>query len=133
MLRIALLAALCATALPATAQQAAAPVQLPDASSGDDIIVSALRIPREKLPTGVYWNYQSILVSRIARENSEMFLRCAMKWSDLATVRQVVDGEPNSATARFAQGWISERHQGCYPPIRTVGIIQVNGPISTAD
>jgi len=133
MLRTALLAALCATALPAAAQQPPAPIALPDETSGDDIIVSALRIPREKLPTGVYWNYQSILITRIVRENAEMFMRCALKPSNLDRVREVVDGEPNSATARFAQGWISETNRGCYPPVRTVGVIQSNGPASIAD
>jgi len=133
MLRIALFAALGATALPATAQQAAAPVPLPDATSSDDIVVTALRIPREKLPAGVYWNYQTLLVSRIARENAEMFFRCAMKSGALEGVRKVVDGEPNSATARFWQGWISQTHRGCYPPTRLAGYTPSGRPAGIID
>ena len=71
MLRVALLAALSAATIPVAAQKADVPAILPDASSGDDIIVTALRIPRERLPTGVYWNYQSMLPSKIARENAQ--------------------------------------------------------------
>lgn len=107
--------------IPAEAQSPDAPLALPDASSSDDIIVTALQIPREKLPTGVYWNYESSLPSRIARENAQMFLRCALKSSDSKSVRMVVDGEPNSAAARFAQGWIRATHRGCYPPTAFAG------------
>lgn len=121
MLRVALLAALSAATVPVAAQKADVPAILPDASSGDDIIVTALRIPRERLPTGVYWNYQSMLPSKIARENAQMFLRCALKTSGLKSMRMVVDGEPNSANARFAQGWIRTTHRGCYPPTTLAG------------
>ena len=114
MFRVALLAALSAATVPVAAQKADVPAILPDASSGDDIIVTALRIPRERLPTGVYWNYQSMLPSKIARENAQMFFRCALKTSRLKSMRMVVDGEPNSAKARFAQGWIKTTHRGCY-------------------
>lgn len=123
MLLIALMVAVSAASVPGqvAAHSADVPVVLPDASSADDIIVTALRIPREKLPTGVYWNYQSLLPNRIARENAQMFLRCAIGSNVSQSVRTVVDGEPNSATARFAQSWIRERHRGCYPPTALAG------------
>jgi len=121
-------------AVPMQAERTAEPTSLPDASSNDDVIVTGLKIPRQKLPTGVYWNYQSLFLSKIARENAEMFLQCALKKSDTSDVRQVVDGEPNSATARFAQGWIKQTHRGCYPPTGA-GIAQIatNRPDSIAD
>lgn len=123
MLLMVLLAAVSAATapIPVASRSADAPVALPDASSVDDIIVTALRIPREKLPIGVYWSYQSRLPSRIARESAEMFLRCALRSSASKSVRLVVDGEPNSANARFAQGWIRETHRGCYPPTALAG------------
>lgn len=133
MLRIALLAALTAATAPAAAQKAEVLTTVPDASSADDIIVTALRIPREKLPTGVYWNYQSLIPSKIARENADMFLRCALKSSDLKSIRMVVDGEPNSANARFAQGWIKTTHRGCYPPTTLAGYIAPAMPNTIAD
>ncbi|MDB5696671.1 MAG: hypothetical protein JWN21_2214 [Sphingomonas bacterium] len=132
MFRLALIFAISA-AMPAAAQRANSPIALPDASSSDDIIVRGLRIPREKLPTGVYWDYQSIVPSRIARENADMFLRCALKSSDVAWVRKVVDGEPNSAEARFAQGWIVETHPGCYPPQRSTRYVTTPVPTATTE
>lgn len=108
-------------------------VVLPDQTSNDDVIVRALHIPREKLPTGVYWNYQSMLPLRIVRENSELFLRCAMRLDSGRWVSEVVDGEPNSANARFAQGSIIENHRGCYPTIRSAGLVWSNVPNSIAD
>jgi hypothetical protein len=133
MLRGALLAALFAAAVPAAAQKVNVPAILPDASSADDIIVTALRIPREKLPTGVYWDYQTLLSSKIARENAQMFLRCALKSSDFKSIRMVVDGEPNSANARFAQGWIRKTHRGCYPPTTLAGYTTPAKPYTIAD
>ena len=116
MFRAALLIAVLAAAAPVAAQRPAPPSSLPDASSSDEIIVTALRIPRDKLPAGVYWDTQSLLDSRVARENAQAFMKCALKSSDTALVRRVVDGEPNSATARYAQGWIKATHRSCYPP-----------------
>lgn len=123
MLLVALLAAVSAAnlAIPVAVNSADPPAVLPNALSGDDIIVTALRIPREKLPTGVFWSYQSALPSKIARENAQMFLRCALKSSALKSIRTVVDGEPNSAKARFAQGRIRATHRGCYPPAGLAG------------
>jgi hypothetical protein len=108
-------------------------IPLPQAELTDDIIVEGLRIPREKLPTAVYWNYQSMLAMRILRENSEMFMRCALKSTDVHWLREVVDGESNSADARFAQGRISQTHRGCYPPDRSVGLMLMRFAIGTAD
>jgi hypothetical protein len=135
MLLIALMLAVSAASAPgqAAAQTGDAPVALPDASSTDDIIVTALRIPREKLPTGVYWNYRSILPNRIARENSQMFIRCALGSDALQSARTVVDGEPNSATARFAQGAIRERNRGCYPPTALAGYTTTSMPNTILD
>jgi len=118
MLLVALLTAVLIThsTVPAAAHRADAAADLPDASSTDEIIVTALQIPRDKLPTGVYWNYQSRLPSKIARENAQMFLLCALRSSASESIREVVDGEPNSAKARFSQGWIRTTHRGCYPP-----------------
>ena len=118
MLLVAILAAVVLThsTIPAAAHGADAGADLPDALSTDEIIVTALQIPRDKLPTGVYWNYQSRLPSKIARENAQIFLQCALRSSALESIREVVDGEPNSAKARFAQGWIRKTHRGCYPP-----------------
>ena len=131
MRRLMWLLALVATS--AGAQGGLPPQELPHADSTDDIIVQALRIPREKLPTGVYWNYFSMLNGRIRRENAQMFMRCALRSGERNLARDVVDGEPNSATARFAQGWIIERHKGCYPPARSTGIMNVGGPTTVAD
>ncbi len=121
MLRLALLVTVGTAAIPVAAYSAEASEVLPDASSADEIIVTALNIPREKLPTGVYWSQQSRLPSKIARENAQMFYRCALRSSALNSIRAVVDGEPNSAKARFAQGWIRETHRGCYPPMGLAG------------
>ncbi len=130
---VTLLAAIFAVTAPASAQKSDAPPILPDASSADEIIVTALRIPRDKLPTGVYWNYLSRLPLQIARENADMFVRCALKSSDLTSIRTVVDGEPNSAKARFAQGWIRATHRGCYPPMALAGYVTPSMPETIAD
>jgi hypothetical protein len=123
MLLLALLVAVSAgpVAIPVAAHNVEAPADLPDASSADEIIVTALKIPREKLPTGVYWSYQSRLLSKIARENAQMFYRCALRSSAVKSIRMVVDGEPNNAKTRFAQGWIRETNRGCYPPTGLAG------------
>lgn len=141
--RIALIAALramalyamavCAMALPAAAQQTAPRPVLPDETSNDEIIVSALRIPRAKLPTRVYWDYYTLYVSRIARENAEMFLRCALRSPDREHLRRVVDGEPNSANARYAQGWIIVAHRACYPAIQSSGLSAANRQANIID
>jgi hypothetical protein len=115
------------------AQQAEFPASLPEAESSDDIIVQGLRIPREKLPTAVYWNYQSMLGMRIMRENAQMFMRCALKSTDRRWLRKVVDGDPNGADARFAQGQISQTHRGCYPPDRSFGMMVTRFPIGAAE
>jgi len=123
-----------AAASPALGLQAgpAAPVALPAADDPDEIVVSALRIPREKLPTGVYWSYPTILASRITRENADMFMRCALNIARSDWLLEVVDGEPNSADARFFQARISAASAGCYPPLRTSGLMltAANTPIN---
>jgi hypothetical protein len=91
------------------------PAAQPGAEASDDIIVSALRIPREKLPTGVYWDYQSIFQSRIGREQATMFMRCAIRNADAAALRRIVDGEINSPRQKAAQGWVVLRGSACQP------------------
>lgn len=133
MTRFLLALSLIAAPVAVVAQEPASVISLPQAESTDDIIVQGLRIPREKLPTSVHWNYQSMLAMRIMRENSQMFMRCALKSTDVHWLREVVDGEPNGADARFAQGRISQTHRGCYPPNRSVGLMLTRFPIGTAD
>lgn len=101
----------------ATSQATDASATLPDASSSDDIIVTALRIDREQLPTSVYWSYSTLLPNRIARENAQMFMRCAINLTAPRSLRLVVDGEPNSLNARTAQGSIMVTMRGCSPPL----------------
>lgn len=126
MLRIAFMFAALMVSTAAIAQKTDNAPVLPDASSDDEIIVQGLKIPRGKLPTSVYWSYPTVLANRIARENTDMFFRCALRASNMASLRQAVDGEPNSAKARTAQGLIILTQKGCYPPIRQIG-----GSVST--
>ncbi|AXJ94701.1 hypothetical protein DM480_03495 [Sphingomonas sp. FARSPH] len=92
------------------------PIVLPDADSSDDIVVRALRIPREKLPVQVEWARSTQFDSTIIQENSAMFARCAIKGSDRATLRNAVEGAPNYASTRYAIGWLMARQRGCYRP-----------------
>jgi hypothetical protein len=116
MLRFILPLAALMLAGPATAQQRDTTVMLPDAQSNDEIIVHGLRIPREKLPTGIYWSYDTLLPGRVTRERTEMQMRCALKIGDQRLVRQIVDGEPNSAGTRAALNQLLNASGGCYPP-----------------
>lgn len=103
--------------LPPAQQQA--PEQsatLPTADSTDDIIISALRIPREKLPVQVHWSYPTIYESTIARDGVEKFTRCAFGKAKTSLIRDAVEGPPNYASTRFAATWISETNNGCYRP-----------------
>ena len=130
MIRTVILGVLASLSSIAMAQETPAVATLPDAGSTDDIIVQALRIPRSELPTGVYWNYPSILNSRIRRESAQMFFHCALGFGNTQFVRNVVDGEPNSATARISQSRIIETHKGCYPLDGSAGIIVSNNPFT---
>ncbi len=98
------------------AQQPDLSVKLPDARSNDEIIVQGLRIPREKLPTGVYWSYDTLLPGRVTRARADMQMRCMLRIGDQRLVRQIVDGEPNSAVSRAALGRLVGANRGCYPP-----------------
>lgn len=112
--------------------QTTQPPHLPTEADGDDVIVEALRIPRTKLPTGVYWESSQWLTNKIAQEKKRMFFHCAMKFSDPLTLRRVADGETYSLRAREAQGSIVVRAGGCYPglPERQGA---TNMPLSTVD
>lgn len=107
-----------AIASPLAAQQrnADASVQLPNAESSDDIVVSSLRIPREKLPVQVHWAYQTLYDSTIVRDNAAFFLRCAFKNAKTGLIRDAIEGPPNFATTRFASARIVQINQGCYLP-----------------
>ena len=56
MSRMALMLACILVPIAAAAQTDKPTISIPTATSSDDIIVQALKIPREELPTGVYWN-----------------------------------------------------------------------------
>lgn len=114
--RLGLLLAALMFSVSVTAQERDRTVTLPDAQSNDEIIVNGLRIPREKLPTGVYWSYDTLLPGRVTRERTAMLMRCALRIGDRRLVRQVVDGEPNSAVSRAALGRLIDANGGCYPP-----------------
>lgn len=132
MLRYAYLLGLATMAMAPVAAQQSTPTTLPDASSPNDVIVSALRIPREKLPTQIEWDQSNVLGGRIAREKADMFLRCATKISRLSTLRRIVDGIPNSADARTAQGSLLAASEGCYPPEHLAArYAAVAGPFSS--
>jgi hypothetical protein len=123
MKRLVLLLALLAA--PAAAQEPTSPA-LPRAESSDEVVVTALRIPRDKLPTRVYWDLPYAIPARIQYQRTELFVRCALRLTDAAWVRKVVDGVPNSTEATFAQGWILRTNGGCYQPLgmNTVGQLQ---------
>lgn len=105
-----------ASPLPTQAQSAGAPLQLPGADSPDDIVVSALRIPREKLPVQVHWAYQTLYDSTIVRDSAAFFARCAFKGAKVSLIRDAVEGPPNFATTRFAENRINQTNSGCYRP-----------------
>lgn len=105
---------------------------LPTAEDSDEIIVEGLRIPRNQLPTGVYWDYSTILGSQMRREKADLYLGCAFRVGNVHWLRAAVDGEPNSAPARFAQGRMLQ-YGGCYPPVRTEGAVYSNRPIGSID
>ena len=92
---------------------AAAPV-LPDADASDEIIIRALRIPKDKLPTRITLNYQTALGSKISYERSEMFAKCVGTF-DPVMLSKVIDGPPGTSSAHFAQGWIIVTNRACYP------------------
>ena len=102
-------------AVPTSAQTVAQSPALPTADDGDDIIVEALRIPREKLPVQVRWNYFTMLRARTSYERSEMFVRCAKKFVPIGSLRTIVDGRPNGAQARYALGRLVNASRSCYP------------------
>jgi hypothetical protein len=133
MLRFVLPLAALMLAGPVTAQQRDTPAILPDAQSNDEIIVNGLRIPREKLPTGIYWSYDTLLPGRVTRERTEMQLRCALRIGDQRLVRQIVDGEPNSATSRAALGRLLNASGGCYPPDPKAWILTTVTPLQVTD
>ncbi|KQR81392.1 hypothetical protein ASG07_13265 [Sphingomonas sp. Leaf343] len=89
-------------------------VHLPNAEDSDEIIVEALRLPRRALPTQVRWSYVRATHNRIQYERAREFAKCARETGS-AWLRKVVDGEPNSAQATFAQGWIVLKNRVCYP------------------
>lgn len=133
-MKIAYLGCILAAALGATvvgAEEGPAPT-LPTATDSDEIIVEGLRIPRSLLPTGVYWDYSTLLGSRIRRERADLYLGCAVRIGNVHWLRNAVDGEPNSARARFAQGRMLQ-YGGCHPPLRTEGAVYSNRPIGSID
>lgn len=95
-----------------------ADTKLPDAGSSDEIIVQALKIPRGKLPVNVQWTTQNEIPSRIAYERADQFFTCAMRKVDQAKLREAVEGPPNFASTRYAQGMVIVTNFGCYPPRR---------------
>ncbi len=133
MLRLVLPLAALMLAAPVTAQQRDTPVIQPDAQSNDEIIVNGLRIPREKLPTGIYWSYNTLLPGRVTRERTEMQLRCALRIGDQRLVRQIVDGEPNSAVSRAALARLLDANHGCYPPDPKAWVLTSVTPLEVTD
>lgn len=102
--------------------------RLPTAQDGDEIIVEALRIPRTKLPTGVYWNDMGRLESKIDQEQRRLYFRCALSFSDPIMLRRVLDGEPNSAMATHAQGHIVLKGRACQPGLSFIAKVSTEFP-----
>lgn len=110
---------------------------LPTADSTDDVIVRALKIPREKLPVQVHWNLNTAMGSAIEQDSSAFFMRCAFKSIDPARLGRAIDGPPNYASTRFAASMIIMTHAGCYrpgaSPLQKVSINQVEVPVDLID
>lgn len=100
-------------------------VRLPAETDGDEVIVQALRIPRERLPTGVYWDINRQVEQRIAREQKQVFFQCALKFAKPITLRRIADGDTYSLMMRGAQGSLVVQARGCFPglPERSGGTI----------
>jgi len=113
-LLVAMTTATTALAQETTPPSSAIAAALPDADASDEIIVHALRIPKDKLPTRITLNYQTALGSRVAYERSEMFAKCVGTF-DPAMLSKVLDGPPGTSSAYFAQGWIILTNRVCYP------------------
>jgi hypothetical protein len=89
---------------------------LPNSESSDDIIVSALKIPRDKLPVQVIWQPGTHMATSMAYNSTATYLRCAIKYVDHDMLRKVIDGPPNYSSTRFALGMILTENLGCYMP-----------------
>ncbi|WP_221364128.1 hypothetical protein [Sphingomonas jinjuensis] len=109
-------------------QATTGPDRLPTAQDGDEIIVEALRIPRSKLPTGVYWNDMGRLEAKVDQEQRRLYFRCALSFSDPLMLRRVVDGEPNGAMATHAQGHIVLKGRACQPGLSFIAKVSTEYP-----
>lgn len=91
-------------------------VVLPDGGSSDEIIVKALSIPRSELPVNVRWAPVDNTQINIAYERADMFLACALTKASRDWLRKAVEGPPDFASTRYAQGMVISTNWGCYPP-----------------
>lgn len=89
---------------------------LPDGGSSDEIIVKALSLPRDKLPVNVRWAPVDNTQINIAYERADTFLGCAFAKASRDWLRKAVEGPPDFASTRYAQGMVIQTHWGCYPP-----------------
>jgi len=85
-----------------------------DSVDGQVIIVEGQRVPVIKTPTKIE-PAAGPLVTRneIALDKAQIFVRC-VEDIDPAVLREILDGPPNKASTRYAQGLLISKHIGCH-------------------
>lgn len=104
---------------PSTLQQTVPHSPTPPTTSRDDVVVEGIRVPGDEIaPAGDVSGgdpRESAVANRIKLELATRVAKCAVRGGAAAIeqLRSVVDGRPNDATQRHAQGRLLQMHVAC--------------------